>query len=295
MKKSIRTLLVSVFAISLVLMAGSSTALAADWANPWTVPLTGDLTSTAVPPVTLAGAVKTDSGLIVPFGFPMGERQFGGNALVVSGLSGGSANACFSFPTYRYGWRGGVYEWTGSKWMALPTSIGNPEGKEGAPATACAPIYGNGTFALIISYNEGDALNEVIHECANIEFIFPEFRYVDFEDSIDLFGGVIYPAIPVGSVVTYDIRNIQPAGALSGALNGTGVVIANILIEEDPYAGGYYSEVAFPGNNIIDYVDEYWPFDITFTVRLYFTGCYKDFDFPEDIMIFFGEGFFGEG
>ena len=159
MNKSIRTLLVSVFAISLVLMAGSSTVLAEGWANPWVTPVSGDLvfTSTAVSPVTLAGAEKADSGLIVPVGFPTGERQFGGNALVVSGFSGGTANACFSFPTYRYGWRGGVYEWTGSKWMALPTTIGNPEAKEGAPSTACATIYGSGTYALIINFNVGEA------------------------------------------------------------------------------------------------------------------------------------------
>ena len=282
MNKCIRTLFVSVFAISLVLMAGSSTVNAVAWANPWTVPVSGDLvfTSTAVSPVTLAGAEKTDSGLIVPVGFRTGERQFGGNALVVSGLSGGSANACFSFPTYRYGWRGGVYEWTGSKWMPLPTTIGNPEAKEGAPSTACAPIYGNGTFALIINFNEGKAPNQVIHECTNIEFVSPDFNFLE-GDWIEIIGGYIYPSIPVGTIVTYEILNISPPDALDGALSGGGSVVENLPSFEPLYPEDY-SHVLLGESNLLEY--SVGLFDMSFTVRMYFTGCYKDLNYPGNIV-----------
>ena len=86
-------------------------------------------------------------------------------------------------------------------------------------STACAPIYGNGTFALIINFNEGKAPNQVIHECTNIEFVSPDFNFLE-GDWIEIIGGYIYPSIPVGTIVTYEILNISPPDALDGALAG---------------------------------------------------------------------------
>jgi len=112
-------------------------------------PVSGDLVFSVspVPVVKLPGQTTTAAGLIVPSGFPLGEKQFDGNGVAVSGLSYGTAKACFSISGLNQGWGGKVGYWNGSAWKLLDTSISTPE--EGTFSWACANISANGTYALI--------------------------------------------------------------------------------------------------------------------------------------------------
>ncbi len=279
MNKNIRILLVSMFAFILVFMAGSSTVYAYDWAAPWTVPVSGDMvfTSTAVSPLSLAGAEKTDGGLIVPVGFPTGEKQFGGQALQVSGLSSGSASACFSFPTYRYGWRGGVYQWLNNKWVSMPTTFSNTADKEGAPTLACATIYSSGTYALLTHFSIAEAPVKSIPECDFIDRIHIMIAHpADWPANSNGINSVdIFPALPAGTRVDYKIMNISPAGALTGSLSASSTATRDGAAPGDPYSYTPFvwdqSQFYFTGN---------WD-DISFTLRVYTMGCYKDAPWPE--------------
>jgi hypothetical protein len=103
-------------------------------------------------PPSLPGTVNDSADKILPAGFPTDQAQFGGNGIMVSGLTGGdTVKICFDFPVYQYSWAGKIYEWNGTKWVAMPTTIVPPTG-EGASATACTPRAGNGTYSLIIGF-----------------------------------------------------------------------------------------------------------------------------------------------
>jgi hypothetical protein len=114
------------------------------------VAVTGDsdFLSTTVEPEALAG-IQTVADAVYPAGFVAKEVQFIGNAVTITGHSYGEAKACFTFPTSRQGWVGNVYQWDGTTWHKLTTSL-VPAG-EGAPS-ACASFYGNGDLALIGAY-----------------------------------------------------------------------------------------------------------------------------------------------
>ncbi len=122
------------------------------WPDPTVAAISGDtdFVASVTDPLKLSGTYKNDVGTPVPTGFPAGEIQFGGNGLVLKDVTSGSQSLCFSFPTYRYGWRGSIYQWNGSKWVKLATTI--TERNEGAPALACTTVYGNGTYALLIGF-----------------------------------------------------------------------------------------------------------------------------------------------
>ena len=232
------------------------------------MPLSGDLvfTSTPTSPVSLQGTEKSSGGMIIPVGFGSGEKQFGGDALVVSGFSGGTANACFSFPTYRYGWRGGVYEWTGEKWTALPTTIGNPEGKEGAPSTACANIYNSGTYALLISFSTKDAPESNLEECANIDEIMLFVMGSGDAPNQHRFVVATLPSLPLGTLVDYEFRRIIPAGAITGAITGSGIIY-NFL--------GSVPALDVPETGYLEFGDNLQ----SFTFRIYVNDCYKEVTF----------------
>jgi len=153
MKKGISVFFAMIFLCSL-LVTGITPAEAAAWPPPTAVALTGDtsFTATVVDPAQLTGASFADGEKIYPTGFNQGEVQFGGKALVLTGIESGSQQLCFAFPNYAAGWRGNVYQWDGAKWVKLATTI--TEGEDGAMTRACAVSYGNGTYALIISYTE---------------------------------------------------------------------------------------------------------------------------------------------
>jgi hypothetical protein len=153
MKKQISVIITIMFLFSLM-VTGITPAEAASWPPPTAVAITGDtsFTVTIVDPAKIMGASIVDGEKIYPTGFNQGEVQFGGKALILSGIESGSQQLCFAFPTYSAGWRGNVYQWNGAKWVKMATTIA--EGEDGTITKACATSYGNGTYALIISYTE---------------------------------------------------------------------------------------------------------------------------------------------
>ncbi len=122
------------------------------WDSPWITPLTGDKDFSFKPSNPAApGIITTDAGLIVPSGFPAGQKQFGGEVAIVKDFQGGTAMLCFSFPIQRYGWNGSVYRWNNSNWKSIPSTL--IEGTEGGPSSVCAIVEVDGTYALIMGYS----------------------------------------------------------------------------------------------------------------------------------------------
>jgi hypothetical protein len=275
MKKTVLAFLGITLILSMLLASFGTVKAAPSGDDPEVMPVSGDLefTTTVLNPSSLPGTVKNAAEVIFPVGFPVGEMQFKGNGILVKGFDSGTARACFSFPTYRYGWVGSVYQWTGSKWSKLTTSI--TEDVEGSSATACADIHTSGTYALITNY-KGNAVAKEIQECVDIEFIWPNLEEGE-GNRYYILGGDVYPPIPVGTLVSYELLNITPVGSLTGNLYAEGYVDSigpAFGVEENPDA----AYVVFPRGTYIDY-SENWA-DITFKVRFYTMGCYKDFDYP---------------
>jgi hypothetical protein len=234
------------------------------------------LTTTTIALEKLPGSYLGSDGLTLPVGGNPGEKQFGGDGILVTGLTGGSASLCFPAPSPRYGWHGVVSQWDGSKWIALATTTS--ESEEGINAKACATIYYDGTYALIMSYST--PANQAMSRCPNIDFIYPyydEYRS-ETRDGWIITGGVVFPALPVGTSVTYRLLNIDPNN-LTGSLSASGVVVDNVQVGPDEY----YSEVEFPEGTAIYFpVENSW-WDYTFTIRFVTTGCYVDFQYPSDL------------
>jgi len=121
----------------------------ADAVNPTVTPISGNtkFTTTIVAFSDLPGVTTTSDGLIVPAGFPAGEKQFEGQGIVVTGYTYGTAKACFPITAVNQGWGGKVGLWDGTKWELLDTTITTPD--ESSYAWACATISNNGTYALL--------------------------------------------------------------------------------------------------------------------------------------------------
>jgi hypothetical protein len=114
--------------------------------DPIVIGLSGDMSFTAnvIKQTALPGTVVKDEK-VLPVGYE-DELQFIGNGVEVKDVTNGTENACFNFNLYNYGWTGNVYQWNGSKWSKLTTTV--KDGSEGG-ATACAVIHGNGNYALL--------------------------------------------------------------------------------------------------------------------------------------------------
>lgn len=257
----------------------------AGWESPFVTPISGDkdFTVQTLDPITLlAGTSKTESGLVVPIGFSLGEKQFGGEVLQIKGFEAGTARACFYFPNHRYGWSGGIYQWNGNRWIVIPSTLS--EGSEGAPAVICADVFMSGTYALIIGYTQPIAKNNVLPPCSeDVETIF-FFKQMAIEDdslfSFSVFGLAISGSFPEGTPIRYTILDISPAGSMSGALKGTGKVIP---------AGPWTWVIFLTDEDLPDFWDmpvppEYTRVtmtnhpDTSFTFRLITPKCYLDYD-----------------
>ncbi|MPM82531.1 hypothetical protein SDC9_129592 [bioreactor metagenome] len=228
----------------------------------------------------LPGTLLGSTGLTLPVNNPSGEIQFNGDGIQISGLAGGSASVCFNTLASSSGWVSAIYRWTGEKWEKLDTTQSNYA--ESSQANACSTVYSDGTYALLMSYTFKDV---EIKKCKNIEFIYPYLSDpIDGEEPDNFFyvkGGVVYPGLPLGTRVTYQLINISPKGSLTGSLKASGVVTNNIKID---MPGKFYSEVEFPKGTIVYYSPEksIWK-DISFTVRFFTQGCYFDFKYPDDL------------
>jgi hypothetical protein len=202
------------------------------WPNPTATPLTGDTSFTATPtdPASLAGAYTGANGLVLPTGFKEGEKQFGGSALVLTGIDFGTQKLCFSFPTYSAGWRGDVYQWSADKWIKLATTV--TEGSDGSYAMACATAYGNGSYALIIGLTEAAGLptcqmgigaSTLNHGAEGSIF---ELSFIMGE----------FPAEWLGKTVSFKIVAVPSDAAWGDGLADSGQVVKGSLAGPDDYS-----------------------------------------------------------
>lgn len=164
MKNITRISIASLLAVSVLLVSigsafASTTASSVDvWSDPVATANNGaSFTSEVLNTAKLPGIVDDDASMILPIGFNSTSGQFGGKGIVISGLATrtDTVNLTFSFPTYRYGWTGAIYQWSGSTWVKLPTSIVAPTG-ENSMYYATTSNVGNGTYALIMGYKGVD-------------------------------------------------------------------------------------------------------------------------------------------
>ncbi len=268
------------------------------WEPPVITPLTGDkeFTIKTLDPIALTdGTSKTANNLVVPAGFPLGQKQFGGEVALVKDFDGGTARACFSLPNYRYGWDGGIFQWNGTKWAALPSTL--TEGKEGGPATVCTTIYGNGTYALITGFAHPEKAFGNLPVCSEDFEAFTVPFIVDGDgETFETFAFIVLlinKSFPEGTRISYNVINVTPAGSLSGALHQTGYVYTNA----DPLSIVFFltpddlQEFMDTIDDLSDYVPpsythltfhyiEGWE-DLSFTVRVTTPSCYKDFVYDD--------------
>ncbi|MBP9041050.1 MAG: hypothetical protein KBF64_04675 [Anaerolineaceae bacterium] len=292
MKKIVLGLLSITLVISLFL-APSGAAQAVEWADPVVTPLSGtsDFTTRVIDPITLQyGITKTAQGLTVPSGFPTGEKQFGGKAVIIKGLETGTASLCFSFPTYRYGWRGGVYQWNGTTWSVMASTT--TEGIEGSPATVCATITGDGTYALLTGFTEPPALSSLLPKCAEPFSVtllpYPEMISESDPFALGIYGVMTYPGFPAGSRISYSIFGVTPHGAVSGALSQSG----EVFMGDEDYSVVFFIDLDtlfsisspddFPESSILYFVDPEAP-NLDFTIRVTTPTCYQDFPFSFEL------------
>lgn len=82
----------------------------------------------------------------------------GGNSawlqLVSPGIrAGSSAEICYPFRNYQFGWSGNIYHFTEGQWVKMETKISWPTGREGLPI-ACAKVSAAGEYALFGYYSK---------------------------------------------------------------------------------------------------------------------------------------------
>jgi hypothetical protein len=134
-----------------LLFTSIGTVNAAIGDDPVVTSVSGDaeFTTEVVPVPALPGTTLLASQMFVPVGFPIGEAQFEGNGIRVTGLSSGKATVCFTIPNavLNQGWGGKVGVWNGTKWVLLGTSFSTAD--ESPYTMACAAISGDGTYAFI--------------------------------------------------------------------------------------------------------------------------------------------------
>ena len=131
-----------------VLFSNLQTVQADALPTPTATSLSGDadFSIKVVEQAQLAG-VSTYNNLLVPSGFPLGEKQFEGEGLSLSGLSYGSVSLCFPLKATSQGWGGKVGYWNGNSWKLLDTMITTPT--ESTVSWACVTADLNGQYALI--------------------------------------------------------------------------------------------------------------------------------------------------
>ncbi len=137
------------FFLLAVLSINLGSASAASLPAPMATPVSGDqvFSTKVVSTSSLMGITTTSDGPVMPKGFPMSEKQFEGDALVLSGLDYGSVNLCFPVAAVNQGWGGKVGFWDGSAWKLQETSITTPA--ESSLSWGCAKVYQNGTYAFL--------------------------------------------------------------------------------------------------------------------------------------------------
>ena len=128
------------FALAVPVQAVSSYA---DWEDPYVVPSGPD--AKVITESNLPGTVELNERFF-PVWSTIGEVEYHGKGLTISGMNGKYTTAIFAFKQSLFGWEGKIYQWSGVKWVAVPTNI--HVGFEDGPTYAYANVT-DGTYALI--------------------------------------------------------------------------------------------------------------------------------------------------
>jgi hypothetical protein len=194
--------------------------------NPTVTPITGitNFTVTLLPILDLPGQTTTTNGLVVPSGFPAGEKQFEGKGVEINGLTYGTAKVCFPITAISQGWGGQVGSWDGTKWNLLDTTLTTPD--ESAYSLACATISSNGTYALLAWVVDASKLPSSKPDC---DFKIYSFGFLEPDDWHKIYEGTVKTVI-IGSMtdltgmhLTFSLLKAIPANAfiMNGSLQGT--------------------------------------------------------------------------
>jgi len=110
-ENEMKKVLLPLFSFLLVLGllgASFSSAKAEIGDDPVVTPVSGDMefATEVVPVASLPGTTVLESQMLVPVGFPLGEAQFEGVGVRVTGMDYGKATACFAVSGMQYGWGG---------------------------------------------------------------------------------------------------------------------------------------------------------------------------------------------
>ncbi len=302
MKKVVLALLSITLVVSLLLVPASS-AQAVTWDDPVVTSIKGDgdFTVTMIDPFTLPfGTVKTNQGLVVPVSPVPGEQQFASKAVVIKGIESGEASICYSLPTYRYGWRGGIYQWNGSAWITLPSTL--TEGTEGGAATICSTLTADGTYAFLINYILKSKPKAALPQCSDDFEATVELYWLPDESNSEQYAYTaliieVNQILPLGTRLSYSIFNQNPTGSVRGALSLSGTVDGTIdtpgrqlsyaFLLDDPHPPFWLLPPPWEWseqnrlyvNNVPGIFTPEW-----FTVRVTTPTCYKDFPFSYSLM-----------
>lgn len=272
MEKRFRLIVVVLFVFAF-LLANLNYASAAGLPGPTISPLSGDAVfSTEVLGQAKLPGTTTYGSMIVPVGFPTGEKQFEGDGIVLSGLEYGYVNACFALKGKNQGWGGQVGYWDGKAWKLQPTTFSTPQ--EASYTLACAKVYENGTYALIKWVTNTTLLPASTKPTCDYSV-----EYLGVVPSVDIIPGdgyTYYPEIDqillisgsdlAGKHVTIKFIRAEPTDGF--LFNGK---TANVTIASDTIVNG-----PFPN---LFYVNAVKDLDATFNYNLGTVNIYYSLDF----------------
>jgi hypothetical protein len=268
MKKAIQISISVIFALCLFLNSFSIVSAESGPSGVTVTPLTGgsNYTLNSIDLSTFAGAYQTKNGDYQPTGFAKNETKFENGAFSISGIPFGTQTTCVNLANYAAGWRGSIYQWNGSKWGKLATTI--VEGKDGEPVKACATTYGNGIYALIV-YFDLAAAPKTSQCVADMEWYSWNWDYLGNFYATFTFTGDYEPEL--GTSFKWKIYDISPEGFLTPT-SGTGTIAL-----ADGHTSATITGLTFPA-------EMFGRTDIAFTVEIYLPGCH--------IYDFFGRGIY---
>lgn len=158
MKKNTRFVAAIALSLCIVLMSVSTVFASTTTDEEWTDPTVQGKTSDTVyaydvlTEAEIPGSINNDATMIIPSGFD-GMKQFGGSGIKIFDLatSADTVSITFAFPTYQYGWTGGIYKWDGSEWVAVKSTLVAPTGENSLYHVTASKV-GNGIYALLVNY-----------------------------------------------------------------------------------------------------------------------------------------------
>jgi hypothetical protein len=277
MGKRFSTIVVVLFVLSF-LFANLNDASAAGLPGPTISPLSGDavFSTEVIAQAKLPGTTNYGS-LIVPVGFPAGEKQFEGDGITLSGLGYGYVNACFALSGAAQGWGGQVGYWDGKAWKLQPTTLSTPQ--EASYTLACAKVYENGTYALIKWVSNTALLPD--NNKPVCTFSIDDFSIVPYGDIISGDGYTYFPTIGefliisgsdlAGKQVTIKFVHSDPTHGFLFNGKTSNVTVANNTI----------GTTMFPNYFVVDAVPD---LDGTFNYSLGIVNIYFRLDFGDCIL-----------